>query len=189
VVLETPAVTETLTPATDVTPTQLSWTVPPAMQIDIGKSYEAVIKTEKGDIRIALYDDLAPNTVNNFVFLARQGFYDGVTFHRVIAGFMAQTGDPTGTGTGGPGYAFADEFNPQLRHDSAGIVSMANSGANTNGSQFFITYAPQPHLDDVHSVFGKVTQGMDVLESLAPRTPGVDTTPGDRIVTIEIVES
>jgi len=160
------------------------------MAIDPTKSYEAIIKTEKGDIRIKLFADKAPVTVNNFVFLARQGFYDGVTFHRVIPGFMAQTGDPTGTGTGGPGYTFQDEFDPSLRHDSEGIVSMANAGPNTNGSQFFITYAPQPHLDDVHSVFGKVIEGMDVLRSLRERDPSKDPNapPGDKILTIEIVE-
>ena len=180
------------TPQASTTPSpQLkSWSQPPAMAIDPTKSYEAIIKTEKGDIRIKLFADKAPVTVNNFVFLARQGFYDGVTFHRVIPGFMAQTGDPTGTGTGGPGYTFQDEFDPSLRHDSEGIVSMANAGPNTNGSQFFITYAPQPHLDDVHSVFGKVIEGMDVLRSLRERDPSKDPNapPGDKILTIEIVE-
>lgn len=165
-----------------------SWQQPPAMAIDKSKSYEAILKTDKGDIRIALQADKVPVTVNNFVFLARQGYYDGVTFHRVIPGFMAQTGDPTGTGGGGPGYTFADEFNSALRHDGEGIVSMANAGANTNGSQFFITYAPQPHLDNVHSVFGKVVSGMDVLKALAPRDPSKATTPGDRIISVEIVE-
>ncbi|MFH1086467.1 MAG: peptidylprolyl isomerase [Chloroflexota bacterium] len=159
------------------------------MAIDLAKSYEAVLNTEKGAVRIALYDDQAPNTVNNFVFLARQGFYDGVIFHRVMPGFMAQTGDPTGTGSGGPGYRFADEFDPALRHDGEGIVSMANAGANTNGSQFFITYEPTPHLDDVHSVFGKVIEGMDVVRALTPRDPGdASAPPGDRILSVEIVE-
>jgi peptidyl-prolyl cis-trans isomerase B (cyclophilin B) len=167
----------------------MRWSEPPAMTLDTAKDYEATIKTEKGDIRIELYDDQAPNTVNNFVFLARQGFYDGVIFHRVMSGFMAQGGDPTGTGSGGPGYSFADEFSPDLRHDSAGIVSMANAGADTNGSQFFITYAPQPHLDDKHSVFGKVVEGMDVVESLTPRDPrDANPPPGDVILTVEIVE-
>jgi len=172
------------------TPVARSWTVPPAMTIDPQKHYTATIVTDKGDITIQLYAAEAPRTVNNFVFLARQGFYDGVTFHRVIPGFVAQTGDPTGTGTGGPGYQFADEFNPALKHDAAGIVSMANSGPNTNGSQFFITYAPQPHLDGVHSVFGKVTAGMDVLQKLTPRDPAKNPNapPGDRIRTVRITE-
>jgi cyclophilin family peptidyl-prolyl cis-trans isomerase len=128
-------------------------------------------------------------TVENFVNLARAGFYDGTTFHRVISGFMAQGGDPTGTGTGGPGYEFDDEFHPSLRHDAPGILSMANAGPGTNGSQFFITYGPTPHLDDRHSVFGKVTGGMDVLRSIRERDPQRDREPGDRIQTIEISES
>jgi len=177
------------TPVTIPTPQTMSWAEPPAMGIDTAKSYEALITTEKGDIRLTLYDDLAPVTVNNFVFLARAGFYDGVTFHRVIEGFMAQTGDPTGTGSGGPGYRFADEFSPELRHDSEGIVAMANSGPDTNGSQFFITYAPEPHLDDVHSVFGKVTEGMDVLHSLTPRDPEAGGPAGDRILSVTISEN
>lgn len=180
------------TPQAQATPSPQvkSWSQPPQMAIDPAKSYEAVLKTEKGDVRIKLFADKAPVTVNNFVFLARQGFYDGVTFHRVIPGFMAQTGDPTGTGTGGPGYTFQDEFDPSLRHDSEGIVSMANAGPNTNGSQFFITYAPQPHLDDVHTVFGRVIEGMDVLRSLRERDPSKDPNapPGDKILTIEIIE-
>jgi len=159
------------------------------MTIDKTKQYFATLKTDKGDIRIQLFADKAPNTVNNFVFLARQHYYDNTTFHRVIAGFMAQGGDPTGTGGGGPGYRFADEFSPSLKHDAAGILSMANAGENTNGSQFFITYAPQPHLDGHHSVFGKVVSGMDVLKSLTPRDPSKKPTfAGDRIVTITIEE-
>lgn len=189
--VETPAPT---TPGAEnpATETQSkSWEQPPALVIDTAKAYEAVIHTDKGDVRIELYDDLAPNTVNNFVFLAREGFYDGVTFHRVLPGFMAQTGDPTGTGTGGPGYRFADEFEPSLRHDGAGVVSMANGGPDTNGSQFFITYVATPHLDDKHSVFGRVTEGMDVVESLTPRNPEAnpDAPAGDAILSVEIVES
>ncbi len=159
---------------------------PPEMQIDPNESYVATISTAKGDIVVELFADRAPNTVNNFVFLARQGFYDNTTFHRVIPDFMAQGGDPSGTGSGGPGYAFADEFHPELRHDKAGILSMANSGPDTNGSQFFITYAPTPHLDDMHSVFGQVIEGMDVLTALMPRDPAAATSPGDAIERITI---
>ncbi len=159
---------------------------PPAMRIDPNESYVATISTAKGNIVIELFAARAPNTVNNFVFLARQGFYDNTTFHRVIPDFMAQGGDPTGTGTGGPGYVFADEFHPELRHDKAGILSMANSGPGTNGSQFFITYAPTPHLDDMHSVFGQVIEGMDVLTALSPRDPAAATSSGDAIEKIVI---
>jgi len=142
------------------------WSSPPAMQIDTDKTYSATIETERGNIVLELYPEHAPNTVNNFVFLAQQGFYDGVTFHRVIANFMIQGGDPTGTGRGGPGYRFQDEFagNP-LRHDT-GVISMANAGPNTNGSQFFITHSPQPHLDGRHTVFGKVVEGQNVVDAI-----------------------
>ncbi|MBI2847637.1 MAG: peptidylprolyl isomerase [Chloroflexi bacterium] len=134
------------------------------MTIDSGKQYIATIETNKGKLVLELFAKNVPNTVNNFVFLAREGFYDGVTFHRVIPDFMAQGGDPTGTGSGGPGYSFPDEFT-EHRHGT-GALSMANSGPNTNGSQFFITYAPQPHLDGKHSVFGQLIEGMDVLKKL-----------------------
>ncbi len=164
------------------------WTSPPEMQIDVSKTYYATIKTDIGDIRLQLFADKAPKTVNNFVFLARQGYYDNTIFHRVIAGFMAQAGDPTGTGRGGPGYRFEDEFHPDLKHDSEGIVSMANAGANTNGSQFFITYAPQPHLDGAHTVFGKVVSGMDVARALQVRNPDDPNAPASKILTIEIEE-
>jgi cyclophilin family peptidyl-prolyl cis-trans isomerase len=162
---------------------------PPSGALDTSKRYTARFKTEKGDIVVELHADRAPLTVENFVNLARAGFYDGTTFHRVIGGFMAQGGDPTGTGTGGPGYQFADEFHPELRHDAPGTLSMANAGAGTNGSQFFITYGPTPHLDGKHSVFGRVTDGMDVLRSLRERDPQRDRQPGDRIETIEISEA
>jgi cyclophilin family peptidyl-prolyl cis-trans isomerase len=162
---------------------------PPSGTLDTSKSYTARFKTERGDIVVELYADRAPRTVENFVNLARAGFYDGTTFHRVISGFMAQGGDPTGTGTGGPGYQFDDEFHPSLRHDGAGVLSMANAGPGTNGSQFFLTYGPTPHLDDRHSVFGKVTEGMEVLRSIRERDPQRDRQPGDRIETIEISES
>jgi peptidyl-prolyl cis-trans isomerase B (cyclophilin B) len=162
---------------------------PPSGSLDSSKHYTARIKTAKGEIVVDLFAGQAPMTVENFVNLARSGFYDGTTFHRVIPGFMAQGGDPTGTGRGGPGYQFADEFHPELRHRGAGVLSMANAGPNTNGSQFFITYAATPHLDDRHSVFGQVTGGIDVLRSIRERDPGRDTQPGDQIESIEIEES
>ena len=160
----------------------------PSGALDTTKTYTARFRTQKGDFTVELYADRAPRTVENFVNLARSGFYDGTTFHRVIGGFMAQGGDPTGTGTGGPGYQFDDEFHPTLRHDGAGILSMANAGPGTNGSQFFITHGPTPHLDNRHSVFGRVTEGMDVVLSLRERDPQRDREPGDRIETIEISE-
>ena len=134
------------------------------MTIDTSKQYTATIETEKGILVLELFASDVPVTVNNFVFLAREGFYDNTTFHRVIADFMAQGGDPTGTGCGGPGYSFADEFTKHTH--CSGALSMANAGPNTNGSQFFITYTPQPHLDNHHSVFGQLTEGMDVLKQL-----------------------
>jgi cyclophilin family peptidyl-prolyl cis-trans isomerase len=162
---------------------------PPSGALDTSKTYTARFKTQRGEIVVELYADRAPLTVENFVNLARAGFYDGTTFPRVIGGFMAQGGDPTGTGTGGPGYQFGDEFHSTLRHDSPGILSMANAGAGTNGSQFFITHGPTPHLDNRHSVFGKVVEGMDVVMSLRERDPQRDREPGDRIETIEIIEA
>jgi cyclophilin family peptidyl-prolyl cis-trans isomerase len=159
------------------------------MVIDPQKHYTATFKTEKGDFVVELYADKVPRTVNNFVFLARDKFYDGVTFHRVIRDFMAQGGDPTGTGTGGPGYKFADEFHPSLKHNGPGILSMANAGPNTNGSQFFITHRATPHLDNKHSVFGKVVKGMDVVLSIPDRDPGRAAQPGVKINSIEITEA
>jgi len=164
------------------------YSAPPKMQIDPSKKYTAKIKTDKGDITITLHADKAPNTVNNFVFLAKEGFYDNVIFHRVIHNFMAQGGDPTGTGRGGPGYQFKDEFHPDLRHNKPGILSMANAGPNTNGSQFFITHGPTPHLDDRHSVFGEVIKGMDVLLSIPDRDPMKANSPAVKIHKIEIIE-
>jgi cyclophilin family peptidyl-prolyl cis-trans isomerase len=160
------------------------------MQIDPNKQYQAVFHTERGDFTVELFAKQAPVTVNNFVFLARQGFYDGTTFHRVIRGFMAQGGDPTGTGRGGPGYQFADEPGAlALKHEGAGILSMANAGRDTNGSQFFITFGPTPHLNGKHGVFGRVVSGMDVVNSLRERDPDRDRQPGDAINSIEIRES
>jgi cyclophilin family peptidyl-prolyl cis-trans isomerase len=168
----------------------------------------ATIHTNHGDVEVELFEERAPNTVANFVGLAEgtddwdseiepgtgawedpesgekrtDPLYDGVVFHRIIADFMIQGGDPTGTGRGGPGYQFDDEFHPELRHDDAGVLSMANSGPNTNGSQFFITLAPQPHLDDRHAVFGKVTDGMDVVEEIGAVPTGRNDQPREDVV-------
>lgn len=142
------------------------WNSPPPLAIDPSRAYRARIETERGAIEIDLYPRHAPRTVNNFVFLARQGFYDGLAFHRVIADFMIQGGCPKGTGTGGPGYTFEDEFHPDLRHDGPGVLSMANAGPNTNGSQFFITHVATPWLDGKHTVFGRVLSGQNVVDSV-----------------------
>ena len=152
----------------------------PEMQIDIKKSYSVTMETSKGTIEIELYPQYAPITVNNFVALSRDGYYNGLNFHRVIANFMIQGGCPEGSGRGGPGYRFQDEFagNP-LKHE-AKVLSMANAGPGTNGSQFFITHAPQPHLDGRHTVFGKVTAGADVVDAIAQ---------GDLMTTVTIIES
>jgi len=165
------------------------WSKAPEMEIDPKKSYTATIKTDKGDIVLDLFAAQVPNTVNNFVFLARQGFYDGTIFHRVIANFMIQGGDPTGTGMGGPGYKFKDEFDPKLKHDKPGVLSMANAGPNTNGSQFFITHVATPWLDGRHAVFGQVRQGMDVVNAIPPRDPQRPEYPGIKIETIDIQEA
>jgi len=160
-------------------PTQ-QWPQPPAMAIDPAKSYKATIETARGDIVLELSPAHAPTTVNNFVFLARQGFYDGVVFHRVISNFMIQGGDPTGTGRGGPGYKFADETRGNPLKHATGVISMANAGPNTNGSQFFITHSPQPHLDGKHTVFGKVVEGQDVVDAIRQ---------GDQMVKVTIEEA
>jgi cyclophilin family peptidyl-prolyl cis-trans isomerase len=166
------------------------YTQAPDLQIDPRKKYTAIFHTVKGDIKVELFAAQAPITVNNFVFLAREGFYNNTTFHRVIGGFMAQGGDPTATGTGGPGYKFNDEPGAlAIPHDRAGILSMANAGRNTNGSQFFITHGPTSHLNGKHGVFGHVTEGMDVLRSIRERDPQRDRNPGDALVAIDIVES
>ncbi len=165
------------------------YTAYPAMAIDLHKKHTATIVTPTGDIVIELFADKAPKTVNNFVFLAREGYYDGVTFHRVIKDFMAQGGDPTGTGRGGPGYKFADEFHPELRHSGPGILSMANAGPGTNGSQFFITFTATPWLDNKHTVFGKVVEGLDVVLKIPERDPQTARAPGLAMTRIDIVES
>ncbi|NTW08930.1 MAG: peptidylprolyl isomerase [Anaerolineaceae bacterium] len=158
------------------------------MTLDNKKKYQATLHTEKGDIVLELFADKTPVTVNNFVFLSKEGFYDGVIFHRVIENFMVKGGDPTGTGRGGPGYTFKDEFHPSLKHDKPGILSMANAGAGTNGSQFFITHVPTSWLDGKHSVFGQVVGGMDVLMSIPPRDPGRPEYPGVKINRVTITE-
>lgn len=139
-----------------------------------------IFKTEKGDIHATVFADQTPLTAANFLNLAKHNYYDGVSFHRVIANFMIQGGDPTGTGSGGPGYRFADECKPELKHDRPGILSMANAGPGTNGSQFFITHVPTPHLNGKHTVFGAVTQGQDVVNAI---------TRGDKILKIEVLDS
>jgi cyclophilin family peptidyl-prolyl cis-trans isomerase len=172
-------------PATTVRPAPRTYASPPPMTIDTTKKYTAIMETEKGNLVLELFAKDVPRTVNNFVFLANEGFYDGTTFHRVIPDFMAQGGDPTGTGAGGPGYKFDDEFTSH-KH-GAGALSMANAGPNTNGSQFFITYTPQPGLDGKHSVFGQLIEGMDVLKKLTPRDPSQNPQfEGDRIIRVVI---
>ena len=182
-----------------------SYANPPNMTIDTNQDFSAVFEMEGGDqFTIDLYEKLAPNTVNNFVFLANENYYDGTTFHRVIEGFMAQGGDPSGTGSGSPGYYFENELHVDARHDSAGVLSMANKGLvdgkGTNGSQFFITFSATEFLDgfdtndqpkdcasdSCHSVFGKVVSGMDVVTGLSIRDPGSATEPGDVIKAVTI---
>ena len=159
----------------------------PPMTIDPADSYAAVLHTARGDITLRMLADIAPQSVNSFLFLTREGFYDGCTFHRVIPGFVAQAGDPTGSGMGGPGYRVPDELSD--RPFIAGAVGMANSGPNTNGSQFFIALAPAPHLTGRYTVFAEVEDGMDVALSLAPRDPSASDLPGDVITSVEVRES
>jgi len=164
------------------------WAKAPEMQIDSKKEYTATFKTDKGDIVCSLYANKVPKTVNNFVFLAREGFYNDTIFHRVIPDFMVQGGDPTGTGMGGPGYKFNDEFHSTLRHNGPGVLSMANAGPNTNGSQFFITHLATPWLDNKHAVFGQVVKGLDVLFSIPSRNPQNPEYEGVKLITVEIEE-
>lgn len=163
----------------------------PEMVIDPQKEYTAIIETEKGNIEIELFAEKAPLAVNSFLFLAENGWFDDVIFHRVIPGFVAQTGDPTGTGMGGPGYEFDNEISSDLKFEKPGVVGMANSGPDTNGSQFFITYGETPHLDGNYTIFGQVIAGMDVVESLTQRDPSQpgDLPEGDHILSVKIVES
>jgi peptidyl-prolyl cis-trans isomerase B (cyclophilin B) len=156
------------------------WNAPPPMSINPEKTYKATFETSRGNIDVDLFPKNAPNAVNNFVFLAREGYYDGTTFHRVIPNFMVQGGDPTATGRGGPGYKFADEFPAGYKKHGTGSLSMANAGPNTNGSQFFITHSPQPHLDGKHVVFGQATSGQDVVNAIKG---------GDAIKKLTITES
>lgn len=142
------------------------YSTPPEMKIDTDRTYMLTIETDRGAIELELFPEYAPKTVNNFISLAKDGYYDGISFHRVIPNFMVQGGDPTGTGRGGPGYNFEDEFDGNLLKHETGSLSMANAGPGTNGSQFFITHAPQPHLNGKHTVFGKVTAGQDVVDSI-----------------------
>ena len=162
----------------------------PPMTLDPSKSYQATIKTEKGDIVIDLLANDAPLAVNSFIFLANNKWFDGITFHRVIPNFVAQSGDPSGSGFGGPGYLFDNEISADLKFDQPGMVGMANAGPGTNGSQFFITFAPVSQLDGKYTIFGKVASGMDVLQSLTPRDPsqGGDLPPGDKILSVTIQE-
>ena len=166
-----------------------TYDAPPEMALKPDHEYHANLVTEKGLVKARLFAEQAPVTVNNFVFLAREGYFDGTTFHRVIKDFMVQAGDPTGTGTGGPGYRIPDELDPDLRHDRPGILSMANAGPNTGGSQFFVTHVPTPWLDGRHAVFGEIVEGMEVVLAIRERDPARDREPGVRIERIEIEES
>jgi peptidyl-prolyl cis-trans isomerase B (cyclophilin B) len=155
------------------------WKTPPDMSIDVKKTYKISMETTRGTIELEMYPQFAPKTVNNFVFLTKEGYYDGVSFHRVIANFVIQGGDPTGTGAGGPGYKFEDEFNNNPLKHERGVMSMANAGPGTNGSQFFITHSPQPHLNGKHTVFAKVTSGLEVVDAIRQ---------GDKMIKVTVIE-
>ncbi|MCX8061945.1 MAG: peptidylprolyl isomerase [Anaerolineales bacterium] len=162
----------------------------PPPVIDLSKKYLARLETEKGNVVVELFAEKAPITVNNFVFLARQGWYDGITFHRVLENYIVQSGDPSGTGYGGPGYAFVNETSPDLSFDQAGMIAMANAGKDTNGSQFFLTLAPAPHLNGAYTIFGQVIQGMEVLKQISLRDPSQfpPPPPGDKLLSVTILE-
>lgn len=168
--------------------THKQWNSPPENALSPEKKYSAIIHTDKGDLKFELFADKTPVTVNNFVFLANQDFYNDTIFHRVIDDFMVQGGDPTGTGTGGPGYRFKDEFDASLKHDKRGVLSMANAGPGTNGSQFFITHVATPWLDNKHTVFGQLVEGEDVLMAIPARDPRDMSAPAVKISSVEIVE-
>lgn len=161
----------------------------PPQVAKVGGVYTVVMHTDPGDITIQLFNDKAPFTVNNFLYLALTGFYDNTTFHRVIDGFMAQAGDPSGSGRGGPGYRFKDEFDRELSFDRPYLMAMANAGPHTNGSQFFITFVPTPHLNHKHTIFGRVTVGKDAVNNIATREPGRTARPGDKIQNISVYYS
>ena len=180
-----PISTPTVIPTTEGETKIKQYSQPPPMTIQVDKRYVATINTNNGTIVIELFPKEAPKTVNNFVFLARDSFYDGVIFHRVMKDFMIQGGDPAGTGTGGPGYRFEDEFVPSLVFDRPGLLAMANAGPNTNGSQFFITVVPTPHLNGRHTIFGRVLEGQDVADAISL----VSTGRGDRPVQAVVIES
>ena len=167
---------------------QKQWDTQPDLVIDAKKTYHAVLATDVGEMKIKLFADKVPVTVNNFVFLAREGFYDNTIFHRVINNFMVQAGDPTGTGRGGPGYRFRDEFHPELTHSKRGILSMANAGPNTNGSQFFITHVETPWLDNRHSIFGELVEGEETLMAIPERDPSKVNSPAVTLNSVTIIE-
>lgn len=192
-VIPTPRIADTPTPAVIGTPTPEReesvsgrivprYAAPPEMTIDTSGEYAADIQTNQGTITVELFAEDAPITVNNFVFLARQGFYDGVIFHRVIPQFMIQGGDPTGTGGGGPGYRFRDEIIASRSFDSAGVLAMANAGPGTNGSQFFITVAPTPHLTGSHTIFGQVTAGQEIADAISTARADRSNRPLEEVV-------
>lgn len=167
------------------------YSVCPSFEIDRSKQYIATLETAKGDITVELFPEEAPLAVNNFVFLARNGWFDNITFHRVLSDYIAQSGDPTGTGFGSPGYAFDNEISPDLQFDRAGLLAMANAGPGSNGSQFFITLAPTPNLDGDYTIFGRVVEGMEVVGQLTPRNPDqsdLNLPPGDALLTVTIEE-
>ncbi len=180
----------TAAPTSGLTGPDDAYSATPPMTIDPSKIYVATLKTAKGDIVVELLADKAPITVNNFVFLAREGYYDNTTFHRVLDNFMAQGGDPTASGSGDPGYQFEDEFHPDLTFDAPGVLAMANSGPGTNGSQFFITFVPTPHLTGKHTIFGKVLSGLETAQALTRRDPNTNPSfPGDILLTVVIEEA
>jgi peptidylprolyl isomerase len=191
-----PAAAPTAAPIAEASPLptveaqSLSYSAPPPMSIDPAKSYTATISTPRGPIVIKLRPDIAPQTVNNFVFLAREGFYNGLTWHRVIEGFMAQGGDPDGTGTGGPGYTVPEEFTEQILFDRPGIVATARRSDTTDssGSQFFITTAPADYLNAQYTIFGEVIEGQEIVDGIPLRDPASAAAPGEQILKIDITE-